>query len=232
MVKRAARFPAGVFGLLLLLTSAAAQTRVGTSWTGVLRDAAGNPAPGASINLHSPKTNAKFSSTSTSTGAFSFQNLPPGDYDVSVHVGDASWTLAGVITVNEATTSNFDLQLSPEGHELRAVPRQDSSAGATGGSQASGGERVNRRPAGQETRIIRRDGLHGRLLQHDLRQPDAVRLRPFALARPPSLHAPRQHPGVAVVPGQEVGRIGAGFLPRRRSDCYAHASIVAQGDPL
>src|SRR5215475_12495954 len=109
-------FATGVFSLLIFVALATAQTRIGASWTGVLRNAAGNPAYGANIRLHSPKSNATLSSTTTSVGVFSFQSLSPGEYELSVHIGDKDWTLPGLLTVDPASPSDLDLQLSAEGH--------------------------------------------------------------------------------------------------------------------
>ena len=61
-----------------------------------------------------------------------------------------------------------------------------------------GGERRDGREAREEARIVRSDRLHGGLLQHDLGEPDAIRVRPLALGG-----APRQHAAMAVVPGEQ-----------------------------
>ena len=82
---------------------------------------------------------------------------------------------------------------------------------------------LHRRPARQKLGVIRRDRLYRGLLQHDLRQPHPVRVRRLA-ARLPATAAR----GMAVVPGQQISRIGraSGFLPPWRSDCYAHGADV------
>ena len=58
------------------------------------------------------------------------------------------------------------------------------------------------RPAREKARVIRRDRLHRGLLQHDLGEPDAIGIGPLAGRR-----APRQMPAMAVVPGEQCGRI-------------------------
>ncbi len=65
-----------------------------------------------------------------------------------------------------------------------------------------GRERVHIRPARDEAEKIGRDRLHGGLLQHDLGQPDAIRIGGLAAQR-----APRQLAAVAVVPGEQRGRL-------------------------
>ncbi len=58
------------------------------------------------------------------------------------------------------------------------------------------------RPAGGEGQEIGRGVGHGGLLQHDLRQPDPVRIgTDSAVVRP---DPPRQGAGMGVVPGQQV----------------------------
>src|SRR5262249_44348649 len=69
-------------------------------------------------------------------------------------------------------------------------------------------------------REIWSDGLHRGLLQHDLGQPDPIRIRLFAAPR-----APRQDAGVPVVPGKQISRLGpVDFLPPRQRDCYRHGT--------
>src|SRR5262249_16104390 len=62
---------------------------------------------------------------------------------------------------------------------------------------------ADRRPAVQEFMIVGDDGLHRRLLQHDLRQPDVIRIGALPRRRAPGQHARR-----LVVPGEEIGRDG------------------------
>ena len=62
------------------------------------------------------------------------------------------------------------------------------------------GKRAHIGPAFEESRVVRRDGPDGRLLQHDLGQPDVIRVRALARRR-----APRQLAAMAVVPGEQDG---------------------------
>ena len=57
----------------------------------------------------------------------------------------------------------------------RAPPRRLSTS-----SSGAARQRLDVGPARQEARVIRRDRLHGGLLQHDLGQPDTVRVGPLA----------------------------------------------------
>ena len=65
------------------------------------------------------------------------------------------------------------------------------------------GQITRRRPARQEPLIIGRDRFDRGLLQHDLGQPDAVRIGCLA-----GQCAPRQATAMTVIPGEQGGRIG------------------------
>ena len=70
---------------------------------------------------------------------------------------------------------------------------------------------VDGRPAAQERDVVRDDRLHGRLLQHDLAQPDAV-----GIGSHPGSSAPRQIAPLRVVPAeQRIDGIGPG-RPKRQ----------------
>ena len=72
--------------------------------------------------------------------------------------------------------------------------------------QRGRGKLCDGRKAREEARIVGSDRLHGGLLQHDLGEPDAIRVCAFAFPC-----APRQHAAVAVVPAQQIGGIGTAF---------------------
>ena len=59
------------------------------------------------------------------------------------------------------------------------------------------------RPARRETQKVGCDRLHGRLLQHDLREPHAIGIGDLACSRPPW-----QHAAMPVVPGEQRMRLG------------------------
>ena len=67
-------------------------------------------------------------------------------------------------------------------------------------AERRGCERAHVGPASQEFCVIWRDRPHGRLLQHDLGQPNAVGVGPLAARR-----SPGQDPTMAVVPGEQSG---------------------------
>ena len=71
------------------------------------------------------------------------------------------------------------------------------------------GQRLDARPARHEFAEISRDARHRRLLQHDFRQPDRVRVR-----RPSRRRAPRENPAMAVPPRQQRAAeiVGGGGL--------------------
>src|SRR4029077_13517647 len=61
------------------------------------------------------------------------------------------------------------------------------------------GQILHCRPAGKKIAKVRTDGRDRRLLQHDLAEPDMIRVGALAGLRPPG-----QAPAVAVIPGEEL----------------------------
>ena len=73
-----------------------------------------------------------------------------------------------------------------------------------------GSERFHIRPARDEVLEIGFDRRDAGLLQHDLREPDAVRIRLHAARAVLRPDAPGELAGMAVVPGEQRGGIGHG----------------------
>ena len=99
---------AAVLSVLALGLSSGAQTSVGTV-TGVIKDSAGAPVPGATIQI-TARGAASLTRVSDASGAFTFDRLPVADYDVTV-------TLAGFkqfttrVTVANGKTVRLDVAL-------------------------------------------------------------------------------------------------------------------------
>ena len=93
---------------LALIVSSAAQTSVGTI-TGIVKDVAGAPVPGVTIQI-ATKGTAPLSRISDAHGAFAFDRVPVADYDVTA-------TLAGFkpfttrVTVASARTARLEIVL-------------------------------------------------------------------------------------------------------------------------
>ena len=94
--------------------------------------------------------------------------------------------------------------------------------------QAGRRQRINRRPSGQESCVVRRDGFDRGLLQHDFGKPDTIRIRAVAAPR-----APGQNSGVPVIPSEQIGGLRRpGFLPLRQSGWYGHGADDGKGTSI
>ena len=104
-------------------------------------------------------------------------------------------------------------------------------------------QRVDRRPARQESRVIRRDRLDGGLLQHDLGQPDPIRVGPLAACAPATAacggggrtrRAARAGSGAVAAAGSAFFRRVVGLLRVMRQRCHRaprHEQAAAQFSP-
>jgi len=72
------------FLVAALLTASAATSFSMTSWSGVLRDATGNPIDAAIVQLRVSSGKANYTATSSPTGKFVFAGIAEGQYTVSV----------------------------------------------------------------------------------------------------------------------------------------------------
>src|SRR5712691_6845544 len=105
------------------------------SWSGVLRDTAGNPVGMATIKLVSGNSNHEYSVTTYTNGEFAFGTVATGNYSLTVSAAGKTWTAADAVVIKEGATLTSGLQLLAQGQELRVVVTQDAAS-----PQASGGE--------------------------------------------------------------------------------------------
>ena len=61
-----------------------AQVETSTSIRGLITDSTGAAVPGAHVTIHNADTNEERSTTSDSSGSYSFPSVVPGRYDISV----------------------------------------------------------------------------------------------------------------------------------------------------
>src|SRR5216110_256295 len=108
------------------------------SWSGVLRDSAGNPVDLATIKLFAADGNRAYSATTSATGQFVFTAVRAGDYALTVSVAGKIWTAAALVVIKDGRTLWSGLRLSPQGQELRISVAPDAAA-----PQSSGGERLS-----------------------------------------------------------------------------------------
>src|SRR5882762_6568976 len=112
------------------------------SWSGVLRDSAGNPVDMAIIKLFATDSNREYSATTSITGQFAFTAVAEGNYKLTVRAAGKIWTAADPVVIKDGASLTSGLQLSPQGQaprqELRIIVAQDAAS-----PQASGGEHLS-----------------------------------------------------------------------------------------
>src|SRR6266478_5224611 len=121
-----------VFVLIPSLHSSPAPT-----WSGVLRDGAGNSVDKATIKLFRAESNREYSTTTSTTGQFAFTGIAPGNYTLTISAAGKIWTAADPVVVKDGATLTSSLQLSLQGQEHRITVAQDAAS-----PQASGGEHL------------------------------------------------------------------------------------------
>jgi hypothetical protein len=111
------------------------------SWSGVVRDAAGNPVGMATVKLVSADGSGEYSATTSASGQFAFAAVAAGNYALTVNAAGKNWTAAEPIVFKDGSTLTFGVQLAPQGQELRAmVTRGAANPQASGGEHLSTGE--------------------------------------------------------------------------------------------
>src|SRR6267378_3643005 len=104
------------------------------SWSGILRDPAGNPVDMAATKLFAAGGKRGNSATTSITGQFAFTGIAPGNYALTVRAAGKIWTAADPVVIKDGATITSSLQLSLQGQEHRIAVAQDAAA-----PQASGG---------------------------------------------------------------------------------------------
>src|SRR6267154_5010648 len=108
------------------------------SWSGVVRDAAGNAVGMATVKLVLADRSGEYAASTSSSGQFVFIAVAAGSYKISVSAAGKSWTAADPVVIKEGATLTESIQLSQQGQELRVVVTQGAAK-----PQASGGEHLS-----------------------------------------------------------------------------------------
>jgi hypothetical protein len=108
------------------------------SWSGVLRDSAGNPVGMASVKLVSADKSAEYSATTLASGQFAFATVAAGNYTLTVNAEGKIWSAAGAVVIKEGATLTWGLQFSAQRQEVRVVAALEAAS-----PQASGGEHLS-----------------------------------------------------------------------------------------
>jgi len=130
-----------VCGAVVLLAALPASGFARASWNGVLKDKAGKPVAGAVITLHSPSGRLDYSSKTSMTGAFSFDRIRAGKYQLSARKDDHNWAAPRLLVIDDGLTLSAGLRISSLQSQLRVVDLAGSVAPrASGGENLSGKE--------------------------------------------------------------------------------------------
>src|SRR5438094_3847884 len=146
MFSRTAPIARGFFSLLAALLISSFQCSAAPSWTGILRDAAGNPIGKAEIHLQATDGSHEYSAATTVTGQFTFTALVAGRYRLTATVGGKSWRASEAVQISDGAALVSNLQLSAVGQELRLIDAYGAAKGDAKNSvspQASGGEHLS-----------------------------------------------------------------------------------------
>jgi Carboxypeptidase regulatory-like domain len=122
--------------LAALLVAPPAPALSGASWKGVLTDGTGKPVEEAVVKLHSA-SGRDYEATAAANGRFTFAEIDPGTYAVSVTTAGQTWKAAAVAVQGVMLTG---LQLSAQGQELRIIAPGEAAAQASGGEHLSSTE--------------------------------------------------------------------------------------------
>src|SRR2546423_10502584 len=130
--------------LLVWAMAGLAWALANASWSGMLRDGAGQPVAGTTVKLHSPATGHDYTARTSAEGKFSFDAITPGTYEVSAEHNDQNWTLPNALTIHEGVLIAI-LRFSSRNKQLRMEDSgQESSPQASGGDRLSSGEESSR----------------------------------------------------------------------------------------
>src|SRR6266568_4866561 len=108
------------------------------SWSGVVRNAAGNPVGMATVKLMSGDNKREYSATTSTSGGFAFIAVTAGDYTVTVSATGKTWTAVDPVIFKDSGARTSDLQLTQQGQEFRVVIIENAAL-----PQASGGEHLS-----------------------------------------------------------------------------------------
>jgi hypothetical protein len=112
-----------------------------SSWSGVLRDAGGNPVGMATVKLIAADSKQEYFATTSASGQFAFIGIVADSYTLTVNAGSKTWTAVGPLIIKDGATLTAEVRLPAEGQVLRVTLAQNvASPQASGGEHLSTGE--------------------------------------------------------------------------------------------
>jgi hypothetical protein len=142
-IVRARKLGAFCLVLVLCLVSCPASFAA-TGWTGIATLDTGLPVSKAVIVLRSSTGEAEFRATTSENGAFTFGELRPGSYRVTVETKEKIWTCGDLLVVPDNSQLSIHLQLSSHNPSLALLlPSGKESSDAKRGLRLSSKEVSN-----------------------------------------------------------------------------------------
>src|SRR5437879_2610477 len=86
-----------------------------SSWSGVLRDAGGNPVGMATVKLMAADSKQEYFATTSASGQFAFIGIVADSYTLTVNVGSKTWTAVGPLIIKDGATLTAEVRLPAEG---------------------------------------------------------------------------------------------------------------------
>jgi hypothetical protein len=112
-----------------------------SSWAGVLKDKSGNAVANATVRLHAQSGDNVYTAKTSTSGKFSFDEIAPGSYEVSVNLAGKSYVATNPLIVEAGKVLTARLEVSPqEGTVVLSADREATTAQASGGGHLSSGE--------------------------------------------------------------------------------------------
>src|SRR5579872_2169428 len=136
-VNREKRF-FGLLGVCLLVGVSLASA---ASWNGKLTDSSEKPVAGAVVRLHATSGKNEYQATTAANGEFSFTEIEPGSYELSILSPQKQWKAAAPLIVS-GVVMRVSLQISSAGEVVleTETPSKGKATQATGGEHLSSSE--------------------------------------------------------------------------------------------
>jgi hypothetical protein len=108
-----------ILWLVLLLLAGAAFAQQTGSVSGVVRDADGQPLPGATVTIKGPLLPTGTVEVTRDNGAYDFERLPPGEYELTAELsGMGTAQRAVIVALGRDTQVNLDLGAASVSEEI------------------------------------------------------------------------------------------------------------------
>ena len=108
-----------ILWLVLLLLAGAAFAQQTGSVSGVVRDSEGQPLPGATVTVKGPMLPTGTVEVTRDNGAYDFERLPPGEYQLTAELsGMGAAERAVIVSVGRDTQVNLDLGAASVSEEI------------------------------------------------------------------------------------------------------------------